>query len=379
MATPQVPPRPVRSRLQSQSQAPAGMSNLAAPQVPPRPVGRRVDRSQSPNRDAFALSPLNDSPFSLKPKSSAGGLRRESSDMDTPPRPPSVTLPSIGQEGSEYANLAGEDTDVPLQRTTTGSPEQTRNVGSDLPLHAPKPSLSKSDAKARIATVTRTDSSQAAAAGFGRRSSLQLDDRDPHSRGLKSKTSASFRPPSSASTERPSSAQLDAEQGIPEIGQRVPMYPNAGDVQAPSPAPHHQQYPTGIGFHNDGSKPRHHGRTRSGREVFSGPPGSYGLHGHGVNSTDKFEKAWYDKHPEALHREEGQYTPALSGPRGEYVLSSEDLNKLVRETATKGAGFGTAGFEFPLIHSNAISRHICKCCWTPRRANRLHGFRGIYV
>ena len=356
MAMPQVPPRPVRS--QHPAQPSTGGASLATPQVPPRPTGRRGDRSVSPGRDAFAPSPLNDSPF---PIASPGRKRGTSPgvygpDAVKPPsRPPSVTLPSIGQEGNEYADLV-EDIDVPLSRTTSNSvPQQTRNVESDLPLHAPKPSLSQADAKARISGVTRTDSSQAAAAGLGRRTSVHRDDKDPQSRALHSKTSSSLRSPSAASNDRPSSAQQqEMEQGIPEIGRQVPMYPNAGDVQAPSPAQHASAHPVGIGFHNDGSKPRHHGRTRSGREVFHGPPDSYGLHGHGSSTThvNKFEKMWYDKHPEAQAREEGQYSPALRDARSDYVLSSEDLNKLVRDTATKGAGFGTicCGYEVVVAH-----------------------------
>ena len=345
MATPQVPPRPVRS----QHQAPTAGTNLAAPEVPPRPTGRRSERSQSPNRSNFAQSPLNDSPFPMKHDNESGspyksgGNNGSSSSLGLPPRPPSVTLPSIGQEGNEYADFEDDGNDTVLQKISSGSHTTERRVSNDLPLYAPKPSLSKSDARARISTVTRTDSSQAVAAGIGRRSSLHGDDTEPSSRPLKSKTSSSFRPPSSTSTERPGSTQPDTEQGIPHIGQFVPMYPNAGDVQAPSPSPHQQSYPSGIGFHNDGTKSRHHGRTRSGREVFQ-PPGSYGLHGHGMTSTDKFEKAWYDKHPEALVREEGQYSPALGGGRSEWVLSSEDLNKLVRNTATHGSGFGTISY-----------------------------------
>ena len=345
MATPQVPPRPIRS--QHQAQPSKGGASYMAPQVPPRPAGRRGDRSVSPGRDAFAPSPLNDTPFPVAPDEkrnelSPGPFGQEG--LAPPARPPSVTLPSIGQEGSEYADLSAEDSDIPLSRASTNNaPQQTRNVGSDLPLHAPKPSLAQSDAKARISNVTRTDSSQSAGAAAGRRSSVQMDDRDPHLRALKPRTSASLRSPSAASTERPGSAQLsEAEQGIPEIGRQVPMYPNAGDVQAPSPASHAAVHTTGIGFHNDGSRPRHHHRTRSGREVFYAPPDSYGLHGHGAPAAavNKFEKAWYDKHPEAQAREEGQYSPALRDARNDFVLSSEDLNKLVRDTAAKGAGFG---------------------------------------
>ena len=323
---------------------------MEVPKIPPRPQGaRRSERSDSPNRDHFARSPLNEAPSPMNHAHGSSELyyhnahNASSSSLGLPQRPPSVSLPSIGQEGNEYADLHYEDPTNVVSMTEQGSPTQTRNVDSSLPLHAPKPALSTSGAKARIATVTRTDSSQAAAVGIGKTDTPVLgDDKETHGRSLLPKTSFS-RTGSSASTERPSSAQLESEHGIPEIGQRVPMYPNAGDVQAPSPSPFSQISPSGIGFHNDGSQRsgRHHGRTRSGREVFTGPPGSYGLHGHGVSHNDRFEKAWYEKHPDALAREEkGQYGSGINSGRGEWVLSSEDLNKIVRETASRGSGFG---------------------------------------
>jgi hypothetical protein len=98
---------------------------------------------------------------------------------------------------------------------------------------------------------------------------------------------------------------------------------------------------------NDGSK-RHHGRRKSAQ-----PPDSYGLHGHGVHPADKFEKAWYDKHPDALLREEhGQYSPALSNGRGEWALSSEDLNKIVRDTKSRGSGFGNFDASHVIRNAN---------------------------
>ncbi|MCJ1399458.1 hypothetical protein MMC11_002660 [Xylographa trunciseda] len=347
MAMPQIPPRPNRAQIHQTSTT----TILEPPKVPPRPNQHRADRSESPHRDSFARSPLNDAPFATSHGNirtglySSNGQNASSSSLGIPARPPSVSLPSIGQEGNEYADLAYDDHG---NATESSSPTQTRNVGSDLPLHAPKPSLSTSNAKARIATVTRTDSSQAAAIGLGKAATpSQVDDKDPYTRSLKPKESFSSTR-SSVSTERPSSTQVEDEHGIPEIGQRVPMYPNAGDVQAPSPSPYSQNYPSGIGFHNDGSKSRHHGRRSSVKEGFLGPPGSYGLHGHGLASPDKFEKAWYDKHPDALVREEsGQYGPGIGGARGEWAMSSEDLNKIVRDTASRGAGFG-------------IFHHLCK-------------------
>lgn len=296
------------------------------PKIPPRPAGRRLDRSISPSRESFAPSPLNGTPFSgnhAKTSSHDGHSSRLSADQ--PARPPSVVLPSIGQEGTEYAEVFT----APEELGT--SPTQTRNIANDLKLHAPKPSVPASAAKQRVSTVTRTDSGQAAAFGIGKASS---DDKDPASRPLKAK--ASFTSQTSNGTERPgSSAGGDSEHGIPEIGQRVPMYPNAGDVQAPSPAPFAQPYAPGIGFHNDGSKPRQHNRRTSARE-HEVPLEAYGRHGHQVLPQDRFEKAYYEKRPELFKKELGQYGEG----RPEWAMSSEDLNKIVRDTASRGSGLG---------------------------------------
>ena len=240
------------------------------PKIPPRPTNRRLDRSISPGRESFARSPLNETFFvanhgnqSKSSLYSTGSANASATDL--PRRPSSVALPSIGQEGSEYADVFAASEEL------GSSPTQTRNVANDLHLHAPKPSLPNSSAKARVSAVTRTDSGQAAAFGIGKANSN--DDKDPGSRNLKTK--ASFASQASNSTERrPSSVESD--HGIPEIGQRVPMYPNAGDVQAPSPAPFAQPYAPGIGFHNDGSKPRHHGRRTSARGNSDLPLEAYG-------------------------------------------------------------------------------------------------------
>lgn len=254
---PQVPPRPTRAQDQTAASGVSLGSDI--PKIPPRPINRRLDRSISPSRESFARSPLNETPFFAnhgnQSKSSLyASESANNSNSDLPRRPPSVSLPSIGQEGNEYADVFGASEEL------GASPPHTRNVANDLKLHAPKPSLPTSSAKQRVSTVTRTDSGQAAAFGIGKASST--DDKDPASRPLKAK--ASFASEKSNGTERPPSS-LESEHGIPEIGQRVPMYPNAGDVQAPSPAPFAQPYAPGIGFHNDGSKPRHHGRKTSAR------------------------------------------------------------------------------------------------------------------
>lgn len=303
-AAPAVPPRPARS--------PQPSSSLEAPKIPPRPNNRRVDRSVSPMRDSYAPSPFNE-------WSGPGVTRTISNEM--PPRPPSVTIPSLGEEGIEYADLnPGNMSDSHHQ-----TPAETRNVSSDLKIHAPRPSLPTSSAKAKVQAVTRTDSRQAAAAGIGHEASPARDELDRSSRSLHSRTSGS-RAESTTSNDRRHSAQLGEEPGF-----RVPMYPNAGDVQAPSPSPYLEQ-----GSQRSG---RNHNRTRSHRDS-SLPPGSYGLHGHGVQNPDKFEKAWYEKHPDEFVKEEGQYGPGVGTPRPDWALSSDDLNKIVRSSAQTGSGLG---------------------------------------
>ncbi|PYH74446.1 Aim21 family protein [Aspergillus vadensis CBS 113365] len=314
---PAIPPRPSRSPQQGLAPPSADM-----PRIPPRPT-HRIERSVSPYRDSYAPSPLNELP-------NGSGVKRTPS-TDLPPRPPSVTIPSLGEEGIEYEDLDVGNASDAHQST----PAETRNVGSDLKLHAPRPSLPSSSAKAKVQAVTRTDSRQAAAAGLGRAGSPLHDDHaERPTRSSHSRASGSRAESSTASADRRQSLHGD-EHGIPEIGQRVPMYPNAGDVQAPSPSPYiveHQQQRPG----------RSHNRTRSGREA-SLPPGSYGLHGHGVPTNDKFEKAWYEKHPEEYVKEEqGQYGPGVGTPRPDWALSSDDLNKIVRGSAVTGSGLGTS-------------------------------------
>jgi hypothetical protein len=61
-----------------------------------------------------------------------------------------------------------------------------------------------------------------------------------------------------------------------------------------------------------------------------------GRYGHGVIPHDRFEKAYYEKHPELFKKELGQYGEG----KPEWAMSSEDLNKIVRDTASRGAGLG---------------------------------------
>ena len=297
---PIVPPRPSRS---SEDKA-------SVPMVPPRPSNKRVQRSITPNPERFAPSPLNEaiflkSPGSLQPAQNADPAAHHAI---------SGELPSVGEEGNEYANLAEE-----LASPDEEGPEQTRTVADDLKLHAPKPSLPASSAKQRITAVTRTDSERAASFGIGRPSSTEDSTAAGHSnRSLRRKAST-------ASQVSTAGSQADEEHGIPEIGLQVPMYKNAGDVQAPSPAPSSAE----------GAKGKHHVRKTSARGNL--PPGSYGLHGHGVAPQDKLEKAYFNKHPELLKKEQLQHH--YDRPN-DFSMSRDGLDQIVRETASRGAGLG---------------------------------------
>lgn len=308
-SAPAVPPRPSRSPLEK-----APTPDM--PKIPPRP-SRRIERSGSPMSSNYAPSPLNEPPN--------GSTLSRTVSNDLPPRPPSVTIPSLGEEGIEYEDLDA----IHAADGQHITPAETRNVASDLELHAPRPSLPASSAKAQMQAVTRTDSSQAAAAGLGTIGSPAQDEQ-PERVARTISSARGSRPGSTASFDRPQSSH-DDEHGIPEIGQRVPMLANAGDVQAPSPSPYLEQPNQRSG--------RGHNRTRSGREA-SLPPGSYGLHGHGVPTNDKFEKAWYEKHPDEYVKDEqkGQYGSGT--PRPDWALSSDDLNKIVRGSAVTGSGLG---------------------------------------
>ncbi|KAI0434244.1 altered inheritance of mitochondria protein 21 [Xylaria sp. FL1042] len=309
---PIVPPRPARNPEKA---------NGTAPTIPARPT-KRFNRSVSPNPDRFAPSPLNESPFASKAKRNSQSLLGEELERST-----SVDLPGVGEEGKEYAAAIEELVSTSPDENRTSSPEQTRIVDEGLKLHAPKPTVPAASAEKRVAAVTRTDSDRAAAFGIGRPSSEE----PLHSgaRSLKKKASTT------SQLSHHSELYTDDEHGIPEIGQRVPMLSYAGDVQAPSPAPRASSV--------DSTKSgRHHSRRTSSRNGFHDlPPGSYGLHGHGIESTDKLEKAYYEKHPEIYQKE--HYHP-LHERVHDYSMSSENLNKIVRDTASRGVGSGTSGY-----------------------------------
>ncbi|KAI1814272.1 altered inheritance of mitochondria protein 21 [Poronia punctata] len=312
-SAPAIPPRPSRSQEKD---------NANVPPIPARPK-KQFNRSVSPNPDRFAPSPLNESPFHPRAKRNSQSFLGEELERST-----SVDMPGVGEEGQEYAAAIEGLSSSPesTRRASTASPEQTRSVGADIKLHAPKPTVPATSAKQRVAMVTRTDSDRAAAFGIGRPSTND----DTGVRSLKKKASTT------SQLSHHSEMHTDDEHGIPEIGQRVPMLSYAGDVQAPSPAP-----PRAASVDSTKSNRHHTRRTSSRNGFYDLPPGSYGLHGHGVESTDKLEKAYYEKHPDVYQKE--HYHP-LHDRVHDYSMSSENLNKIVRDTASRGVAFGTSGY-----------------------------------
>lgn len=309
---PAVPPRPSRNN-QPVSDSNTSLAAGTIPHIPPRPA-RRADRSASPQR--FASSPLNEAPNPLHGNLGKSSLysseSANNSDAELTRTTSNIEMPSVGEEGHEYADLLNTDKEL------GSSPQEARSVGDEVKLHAPKPSLTAANAKQRVSAVTRTESYDPVA-GEGK--------------SLKNK--ASFASQASNGASEFVATNYDSDSGIPEIGQQVPMYPHAGDVQAPSPGPGSMPFSPGIGFYNDGSKtPSIHGRKTS-QVNFDVPPDSYGKHGHGVMPHDRFEKAYYEKHPELLKKEVDLYHE-----KAEWAMSSEDLNRIVRETANRAAEKG---------------------------------------
>lgn len=295
-----MPARPSKSPSREAQQAAAAP---ATPAIPARPTKKSLEQPRPSSSDRFAQSPLHGGLQSKgqRPTSSSSTLDPTSTLNEPIERPGSVALPSLGEEGLEYGvmdNAAEAD---------SGPRHHTRTVSDSLKLHAPKPSLPPDSAKQQIMAVTRTDSDKAASLGLGK--SPQGSERPP------SRDPMIKRPSSTFSAHSDAGNHTDDEHGIPKIGQRVPMNSHLGDVQAPSPTPEEGK--------------RHHARKHSARNL---PPDSYGLHGHGVKSQDKLEKAYYEKHPELVGKEKHRMHDHR---QSDYAMSSNDLNRMVRDTARR--------------------------------------------
>jgi len=296
------------------------LTSMETPQIPPRPIKRSQD-SHSPHRESFAPSPLNAIPQFNPPSKEEQSLGNERPRLHG--RTSSVKLPSIGHEGDEYAAL---DETLLAEKEA----EIVVNVPETLPMHHPTATSSHS--------TGRTSSSRSDALHNSTRSH---HDEDEHGIRQSLRARASFnRTQSIRSTRsRPGSVyDTDHEEVIQEDGLSVPMYPNAGFVQAPSPQNSLDSHidPSDSGT-DDGHNNKH--SRQSSRTFSTPPPGSYGLHGHGAGPTDQFEKAWYHKHPEELAKEQEYHYDPGHAPN-DCSLPSEDLNNLVLSTANRGLSIG---------------------------------------
>ncbi|RKF71814.1 putative protein impact protein [Golovinomyces cichoracearum] len=257
-------------------------------------------------------------------------------------RPSSVNLPSLGEEGIEY-----DDVYVGLENESELPSTKVSNNSNDYTHHAPS-----SDSPCSSTVV---DSSMTNNTGSSKTSEKE-NSIDTISRKEDLQSGSTSRNFTHADRCIPN---LSNELGIPQIGQYVPMNPNAGDVQAPPPSLG-SHVATGATLNENEAQKRNHTRKLSGREKDI-PSDSYGRFGHGIIITqDRFDKAYYKKHPELLKKETGFYGEA----RPEWAMSSEDLNKIVRDTASHGTGVGASckniGTPSEQIGLKASEEYVCK-------------------
>ncbi|TQS38884.1 hypothetical protein Golomagni_00598 [Golovinomyces magnicellulatus] len=310
--------------------------------LPSRPNDKRLDQSVYPNQKLHAIS-QNRMAQNFNEKRDQEPVNSDACLVSGAEicRPPSVNLPSLGEEGIEY-----DDVYIALENETE---LQTKilNNSNDFTHHAPKSTLSCSSAVMDSPMTNHT--------GYNMTSEKE-NSTDSISRKEDPQSGSNSQSFTRAGRSIPN---LSNELGIPQIGQYVPMNPNAGDVQAPPPS---------IGLHvamgatlnENGAQMRNHTRKLSGRDKDI-PSDSYGRFGHGIIiPQDRFDKAYYKKHPELLKKETGFYGDV----RPEWAMSSEDLNKIVRDTASHGIGVGASskniGTPSEQIGLKASEEYVCR-------------------
>ena len=329
---PAVPPRPSKlAEKNSDGQV------LETPSIPPRP-GR--SRPTSALVDRYAPSPLNEDLHHARTPSGKPSLDSKRDSLDH--LGSNFSNEHLGQEGNEYAAMTDDLQDDHI--SLSASPTETRTVGQDVTLHAPKPSLPASSAKQQVKALTRTDSSQAASFGIGRvtdapsisNTNITSESNDSSNiggigggEGIARVMSIS----SQASSDHHGHGHSHPDE-IPEIGVQVPMLRYAGDVQAPTPSISTDP------LARSGRSGRAETDSKSGQDRASSrgpPPGSYGMHGHGVLPDDKLDQAYYQKHPESYKHEN---LVQLHERKHDFNMSSEDLNHLVKSSAARESGLG---------------------------------------
>lgn len=201
---PQVPSLPLVALVREQNKS-AGAFGIDPPKAPSRPNDKTLARSISPNQDKYARSPLNEASLNLNKNktenqtSAASSARLSDTEFC---HLLSVKLPSIGQEGTEYADVY-KNQDENLNKL----PIKNNCINSIYQFDDPESTCQDSEVESLITTMAHTDSSKDSVMT----NTSQSIETDPQISEISKNT-----------------------QGIPQIGLFVPMYPNAGDVQAPS-------------------------------------------------------------------------------------------------------------------------------------------------
>ncbi|RKF62202.1 putative protein impact protein [Erysiphe neolycopersici] len=310
---PEVSSHPLLAQVQEQNKS-AGAFGIDTPKIPSRPIDKSTGRSISPNQDNYARTPLNKAPLCLNineaenqvsATNSAGLSDSEICHLL------SVKLPSIGQEGTEYADVY-KTQDENLNKL----PINNKHISSSCQSDKLESTYLKSGVESLVTAMAHTDSS---------------------------KDSVMTNTSEGIGTDRQISDVSKNTQGIPQIGLFVPMYPNAGDVQAPSQSLKANKI-TGNSSDDHKEESKYDSQKLNGR-VQEIPSDAYGRYGHGFVSQDLFDKAYYKKHPELFKKEIGSYGET----RPEWAMSSEDLNKIVQDTAGHGTkiGYSIANFGAP--------------------------------
>ncbi|RKF82350.1 putative protein impact protein [Golovinomyces cichoracearum] len=344
---PQVPLQPFVARAMDNYRT-GGTMESETSKLLSRPNDERLDKSIYPSQDLHAFS-QNIMALNLNE-------RRDQEPVDTENcavsgaeicRPSSVNLPSLGEEGIEY-----DDVYVGLENESELPSTKVSNNSKDYTHHAPNSTSPCSSTVVDSSMTNHTGSSK---------TSEKENSIDAITRKEDSQSRSTSRNITHADHCIPN---LSNELGIPQIGQYVPMNPNAGDVQAPPPSLG-SHVATGAILSENGAQKRNHTRKLSGRDKDI-PSDSYGRFGHGIIITqDRFDKAYYKKHPELLKKETGFYGEA----RPEWAMSSEDLNKIVRDTASHGTGVGASskniGTPSEQIGLKASEEYVCKT-FSPR-------------
>lgn len=325
---PQVPSRSVVAHAQEQNNS-ASVLGADKPKIPSRPSDKRLGRSISPSQENYARSPLTKAPLNLNkdPDGNHHSANYSTRFTDTENcHQLSIRLPSIGQEGTEYADVYISQ-DENLNKLSLNN----KDVNNSDQFLKPGPTNPNSEVKSLASTMDHKD--------FRKESVIATSNVN---NGIDSQVSDSCK----------------NTQGIPQIGLFVPMYPNAGDVQAPSQSLTISTVPdTSTDYNKAESKYFSQRLNGRGQEI---PSDAYGRYGHGFISQDLFDKAYYKKHPELFKKEIGSYGEM----RPEWALSSEDLNKIVQDTATNGTGIGssTASFAAPSeqVGFKVSEEYICR-------------------